>query len=449
VKRNLRTLAAMLAGLLVLVLCWQIQGTAAGPPSAPANCVEHTGFVPRDVDLAGDWRCAGLAISFHTGGVARSPKPIWAGQWLLLDEVGALRTATCVFNRGIHPTVDHPSTRITQPFPMDPTGARSAYLAWRYGATIDDLTAAAMWAVAHFYAQDAAGSNRAADPSSPLVPTLTMLADMSGRQDLQDRAIALDAEAVRFSGPFTLDISVTDDGRGALHLRAGDAPVAGQPVTVRVTGAAFDDDSTTTTLVTDAEGSATFEVVGPAQDIGVAAQASGPGPAQVYRAAPADPVGFLPQTLLAAGPPRPLQATATVTLAGPTTTTTEPETISSSTTTTTEPAPTTTAPATTTTEPATTTTEPATTTTGPATTTTEAATTTTPPASTSTTPSPTTTTPPPTTIAALPPPPPEGPPPSLPRTGSSGGGAAYLGTAALVAGVGVLGAVRRRMRPLT
>ena len=451
-KRNLGTLAAMLAGLMVLVLYWRIQIAAAGPPTAPANCIQHTGLMPGDVDLPGDMRCAGLSIPFHTGGVARSPKPIWAGQWLLLDETGVVRIGTCVFNRGIHPTVDHPSTPITQQFPNDASGGKRAYLAWRYGAATDDLTAAAMWAVAHYYAQDSAGSNRAINPSLPLVPALAQVAEMSGRQDLEDAALALDAEATRFSAPFAMTVEVQADGRGALHLRSGEAAIGGATVVLRVTGAAFDDDATTTTLTTDSGGDATFEVVGPPQRIDVAAETMAPGPAQVYRAAPADPVGYLPQTLLTAGHAATIRATATVTLEAPATTTTEPPT------TTTEAAPTTTEPPTTTTEAPTTTTEPTTTTAEPATTTTEPATTTEPSTTTSSTTTepattavaaPTTTAPslPPVTVAAAPPLP-ETPPAALPRTGSSGGGAAYIGTGALVAGVGVLGAVRRRMRPL-
>ena len=454
-KRNLRPLAAMLAGLLVLVFCWRIQHAAAGPPSAPSNCIEHTGLVPGEVDLPGDMRCAGLAIAFHTSGAARSPKPIWAGQWLLLDETGTLRTGTCVFNRGIHPTIDRPSIPVSQSLPKDPSGAKSAYLTWRYGATTDGLTAAGLWAVGHFYAQDAAGSNRALDPVSPLVVALTLVGEMSGRQDLEDVALALDEEAARLSMPFVLTVAVDVGGRGVAHVAAGDAGVGGVSVALQVTGAAFDDESTAITLTTDAYGDVRFEIVGSAQQIEVVAEANGPGPAQIYRAAPADPVGHLPQTLLTAGRPTSLRAAAAVTLAGPTTTTTEPPPTTS-----TEPPPTTTEPATTTTEPATTTTEPPTTTTEPPTTTTEPATTTTEPATTTTsgpstttttTPEPSTTTTavlPTTTTIEHPPPLPEVPPATLPRTGSSGGGAAYLGTTALVAGIGMLGAIRRRMRPL-
>ncbi|MEY2416635.1 MAG: hypothetical protein QOH53_1969, partial [Ilumatobacteraceae bacterium] len=47
----------------------------------PSNCVAHVSF-DRSADLVDDYRCAGLAIEFHTAGVAYSPGPIWAGQWL-------------------------------------------------------------------------------------------------------------------------------------------------------------------------------------------------------------------------------------------------------------------------------------------------------------------------------------------------------------------------------
>ena len=99
----------------------------------------------------------GLVIDFHTGGVARSPGPLWAGQWLFTDEDGNLRVGSCTLNRGVHPTSSVPSRPVSQVFPRDPAGDRGAYLTWRYGDTADPLTAAAMWAVMHFYAQDAAG----------------------------------------------------------------------------------------------------------------------------------------------------------------------------------------------------------------------------------------------------------------------------------------------------
>ena len=155
-----------------------------------------------------DYRCAGIAIEFHTAGVAFSPGPIWAGQWLFVDESGQFRVGSCTFNRGIHPTIDFPSAVVTQTFPNDPTGAKGAYLTWRYGDTTDDLTAAAMWAVFHYYAQDGAGTRRAANGAAALVPSLDMVARASGRDDIQARAIELDAEANRFAGTWALSVAV-------------------------------------------------------------------------------------------------------------------------------------------------------------------------------------------------------------------------------------------------
>ena len=134
----------------------------------PSNCVAHVSF-DDGVDFVDDYRCAGLAIEFHTAGVAFSPGPIWAGQWLFVDEAGQFRVGSCTFNRGIHPTIDVPSTLVAQTFPNDPTGARVAYLTWRYGDTTDNLTAAAMWAVLHYYAHDGAGTRRAWTGAAPLV----------------------------------------------------------------------------------------------------------------------------------------------------------------------------------------------------------------------------------------------------------------------------------------
>jgi len=96
-------------------------------------------------DLVDDYRCAGLAIEYHTRGVAFSPAPIWAGQWLFVDGQGQFRVGSCTFNRGVHPNVLSPSVVVEQSFPKDPTGEQRAYLTWRYGDTQDDLTAAAAW----------------------------------------------------------------------------------------------------------------------------------------------------------------------------------------------------------------------------------------------------------------------------------------------------------------
>ena len=101
-----------------------------------------------------DWRCAGLAIDFHTSGAAASPGPIWAGQWLFVDEAGQYRVGSCTLNRGVHPTIGAASSLVTQSLPLDPDGGKAAYLTWRYGDTTDDLIAAAVWAVLHYYAQD-------------------------------------------------------------------------------------------------------------------------------------------------------------------------------------------------------------------------------------------------------------------------------------------------------
>ena len=154
-----------------------------------------------------------------------SPFPIWAGQWLFTDEAGEFRVGTCTFNRGMHPTIAVPSHVVGQAFPNDPTGAKGAYLTWRYGDTTDDLTAAAMWAVFHYYAQDAAGSNRATNPATPLVPSLDGIAADSGRADLQHMALALDAEARKMSGEWTLSVSARSDGTVVATLLAGGVPV--------------------------------------------------------------------------------------------------------------------------------------------------------------------------------------------------------------------------------
>jgi LPXTG-motif cell wall-anchored protein len=400
---------------------------------------------------AGDYACAGIELAFHTSGSGAATSTIWAGQWLFTDDAGNYRLGSCTFNRGLHPRADDPARPIAQSLPNDPGHDKSAYLTWRYGSTTDDLTAAALWAIFHYYAQDPAGSARAADPTSSLVPSLEMVGQASGRADLQQRAIALDAEAARYAGKFRMS-----------------ADVAGTTVTIRVAvdkvgvpGVAVDVDGTV--LVTDDAGAVTVQAV-PGST--VRASASIPGEPVVYLAAPLRPHQFGGQSLITAGPPSRNETGATVPLPATTTTTLPPPTTAAATTTsTTSTTSTTTPPATTT--PATTAT-PTTTTRAPSTTssTTSTSTPTTTTASTTIPPSTATSTVPPTDAATtstapavssstsivdvapppVPSPPPAPPPSTLPETGTT---QTVAGAAALVlgAGVGALVGLRRRLRP--
>ena len=500
INRRLRATAELIALGIVLFVFWQSTAVDAAPRigPVPTGCVEQTPFVVGETDHADDYRCAGSAIQFHTAGVGRSPGLIWAGQWLFVDEAGRYRKGSCTFNRGIHPSIDRASVPTEQSFPMDPSGRRGAYLTWRYGDTTDVLTATAMWAVMHFYAQDAAGSNRAGSANAPLVPSLQMLSDASGRQDVEDLAIVLDAEAKRLSGPFAIGLNLRADGSGRGHgvarVASGDEPVASEMVMLTIDGATFTDGSRSLGVSTDGTGAAAFEFVQPTGDVTVVATARGPADAEVYVGAAAEPVDHRPQTLVAAGPSVLLSASASITVQQPSTTTTvEPSTTTTTTTAPTTTAPTTTAP-TTTVEPSTTMTVAATTTTdapaptGVSTSTTAVVVSETQVVTATTGVSPTTTTAPettavstseisatvvPTTVpAVLPndvnldepantnlPTAPETTPEitpeitpkttqdttPLPQTGSDNQ-IAYLGTSLLVAGVGVVGAIRRRVQ---
>ena len=362
----------------------------------PAKCTVHTSFSD-GADAANDYRCAGLAIAFHTSGASASPWPIWAGQWLFVDEQGDFRMGTCTFNRGTHPTIASPSTPVAQQFPNDPTGARGAYLAWKYGDTTDPLTAAALWAVFHHYALDAAGSNRSANPAAPLVPRLDGIAAASGRADLQEAAMALDAEARAMSGEWSLRVEIEPTGDVVVEVLAGDRPVADREVEVLVSG-----DDVSRIVLTGADGRATVTVPLPSGTVTVAATTESPGAVQAYRGAPASPNPLGGQTLVVAGPPELLRTSASVDVPEPSTTTT------------------TTVPPTT----------------APQTTAAQAPPTTV--AVTSTTTAPVTIAPSTSAPASHPP---------LPSTGRGGdGGAARLATAFLVGGIGLLGTLRRRTR---
>ena len=435
INRRLRATAELIAIGIVLFVFWQSAAVDAAPRigSVPNGCVEQTPFHVGDADYADDYRCAGSAIDFHTVGVGRSPGLIWAGQWLFVDETSRYRKGSCTFNRGIHPTIDRASVPTDQTFPMDPTGRRRAYLTWRYGDTTDDLTATAIWAVMHFYAQDAAGSNRADNANSPLVPSLQMLSEASGRQDIEDRAIALETEAERLSAPFAVSIDLSPDGHGLVRVTSGDRAVEDLVVTLAIAGGSFLDGSTSLGVTSDLSGNATFGFVQPTRDVTVSATALGPSAAEVYIGAAADPVGHLPQTLITAGQPALLTASISIVFVPAATTTEVPTTTAeAATTTNTESATTTTVPMTTV---ASTTTQPVpTSTSGPLFDDAESDTETT----TSTTTTTTTTPVEPTPESVL------GTAP-LPQTGLDNQ-VAYLGTSLLVAGVGVVGAIRRRLQ---
>ncbi|MEA3185080.1 MAG: hypothetical protein QOJ74_1557, partial [Ilumatobacteraceae bacterium] len=333
------------------------------------------------------------------------------------------------FNRGIHPTIDVPSAVVPHAFPNDPTGAKAGYLSWRYGDTTDNLTAAAMWAVLHYYAQDAAGTRRASNAVAPLVPSLDMIGRASGRDDIQALAIALDAEASSFAGERAIAATIDIGGHINVTLTAGGRPVADAPITVLLSG-----HDELVSLRTDGNGVAgTVMSVSPGV-MTVVATSPAPGQALVYRGRPAGPDPHGAQNLVTAGTPRVVSGTASIEVPMPSTTTTEAPT------TTTTDAPTTTtttteAPTTTTTEATTTTTEAATTTSTTTTSTTLVAVEVVPPPA-----SPPDTVPP-ITVPAAPLPPTPAP---LPKTGKGSDLISYLATALLVAGVGIVGVASRR-----
>ena len=427
-----------LATATLLVAITLAAAAALAPPvragqlgtTMPSNCVAHTSF-NGGANVSGDYRCAGFAINYHTNGVSSSPSLIWAGQWLFKDGDGQFRVGSCTFNRAEHPTIAYPSYPVNQSFPNDPTGAKAAYLTWRYGDTTDNITAAAMWVLFHYYAQDDAGSKRAFSATSPLVPTLSGIAVDSGSADLQALAQQLNHEAVQYSGQWQLTVSIGADGVVRATLLSGTNPVPEQPISVLVSGS-----DSPFAATTGSDGTATVAVPAAHGTVTVVATATAPGSSLVFRGTPASPDPQGAQMLVTGGAPLVLSATAQLEVTPNTTPTTVAET-TTTTTTTTEPETTTTIPETTTTVSETTATMPETTTTAPETTTTVADTTTSVASAvptTSTNPVVVTTTS--VSIRRV---------VTLPRTGGGGDSAmAYFGTALLVGGVGLLGTLRRR-----
>ncbi|MEO5724599.1 MAG: LPXTG cell wall anchor domain-containing protein [Ilumatobacteraceae bacterium] len=398
-------------------------------PGVPANCVEHTPINTDEFDVSGDYRCAGVVIRYHTAGVGQSTSNIWAGQWLFLDSDRQYRVGSCTLNRGVHPTSVVPAAPVTQRFPNDLDGTKGAYLSWKYGESTDNLTAAAMWAVFHYYAQDSAGSKRADNPTDPLVPSLGSLASMSGHAELQTKAVALAAEADQFVATWTLTVTVDVDGDVGVVVRSGDRPVEGARVLVAAGGGKAE------AVVTDAGGQGRVAVPVEPGMLRVQAATSAPGAAMVFRGTPSQPNPFGSQTLVTGGPAVALRADAEVNVPLPTSTTEQPTTTTTEQrTTTTTDSPTTTEQPTTTVQPTTVAPTESTTTTGPSTTATSI-----PPE-----PSTTTSTVPGVQITSSPSTRPELPRTELPSTGGSSDRPAYIGTALLVAGIGLIGTVRRR-----
>lgn len=402
---------------LLVLLAASAAATVGAAPAVRAADPIPPGCHPYSAE--GDYACAGMALRFHTAGSAVATSDIWAGQWLFTDDAGHRRIGSCVFNRGLHPPADAPAQPVALNLPNDPGGARSAYLTWRYGDTRDDLTAAALWALFHFYAQDPAGSERAHDPEQPLVPSLDVLASASGVPALQELAVALDREAARYAAAFTLDLAAGGSTVTAT-VRSGSEPVPDVAVTWRGGEAR-----------TDANGQVMTDV-----EPGDAAAAIVWAPAvpAAYLAQPLHPHAYGGQVLLAAAPP--VRLDASIEVPRPTTTTVAPTT-----TTTTEPPPPPTPPPTeapTTETPPTTEAETTTTTEGPT------STSETPPTEAPTTEASTTTT---VEAAVVAPPVPSTPPPvdTLPATGSARG----VATAAAVVlglGIGALVGLRRRLQ---
>lgn len=303
----------MLAAVATVAVVVVVPLTSSADAEVPAQCAEYVS-PDGEPDASGDYRCTGLDLAFHTAGVDMSPSPLWAGQWLFSDEVGRYRMGWCTLARGVHPVATTPSHRVPQAFPNDPDGRRVGYLVWRYGTTNDPLTAAGVWAVLHHYALDAAGSARATDPDAPLVPSIDSLAVTSGRPDLQTVAAALHEEADAVTGDWHLDLTVAAGpspslGAATVTLLAGTVPVAGQTISVLVSGSDLPLAATT-----DADGTATVTVPLLPGTVTVVATTEAPGAAEVYRGTPATLVGaeYGAQLMVTAGTPIALRETVTI-----------------------------------------------------------------------------------------------------------------------------------------
>ena len=198
----------------------------------PANCVAHTSF-DGGADLLDDYRCAGIAIEFHTAGVAFSPVPIWAGQWLFVDEIGQFRVGSCTFNRGIHPTIDAPSSLVAQSVPNDPTGAKGAYLTWRYGDTTDRSHGSSDVGGVPLLRRKTAparGGRRMARCRSCHRSAWSLKPAV--RDDIQALAVQLDAEADRLAGPWAISVALGTDGGIDVSAHGRRRAVAGATVTL-------------------------------------------------------------------------------------------------------------------------------------------------------------------------------------------------------------------------
>lgn len=272
-------------GVLVLVGATTVAAPTNDADVIPTHCVEcHELAGP---DSPGDYRCAGLMLTIA------GQAPMWAGQWLFRDGNGVVRVGIAASDVGAHPTTLDRAQSAPRQFPGDPGGGRLAFLAWKYGDTTDDLTAAALWVLIRHYAGDALFGG-----------ALANVAAMTGRDDLQRRVDELDFEAGWCAQPWSLSATTStgddDPSRLVVTLRSGAGPVPGRTISVLVSGL---DRPLVATTGTD--GSATVAVpsgVGQV-DLGTATvvvTTEAPGPAVLYRSSP-EPSGVAMQNVLTAG----------------------------------------------------------------------------------------------------------------------------------------------------
>ena len=127
---------------------------AAKDRPIPDGCVEHTSF-NGGVDYSGDYR---YGIRDRLPPQRRRPFAVSnVGGSVAVRRRGRRVPDGIVHVQSRHPPHDpRSSTPVATTFPNDPTGRRRAYLTWKYGSTQDDLVAAGLWAVFHYYTQDTA-----------------------------------------------------------------------------------------------------------------------------------------------------------------------------------------------------------------------------------------------------------------------------------------------------
>jgi hypothetical protein len=171
-----------------------------------------------------------------------------------------------------------------------------------------------MWAVLHHLAADTTGAGLGGRATQAMVGSFAEFGAATGRDDIAQRASALEHEGRQMAGVWTLSARY-EPGSLLVSVRAGAVPIPRTRVVVLVSGS----DSSLAAL-TGADGVARIPLAANAVERTTVASVDAPGAPEAWRGTPAAPSASGAQVLLAAGPVVHLRTQLVVPAVAPTTT---------------------------------------------------------------------------------------------------------------------------------